>query len=334
MSDQPLLRIEGLSVEFRAGRGWTRVVDDVSLSVDRAQTVGLVGESGSGKTVSALATIGLAQRIGAKVAARSIEFEGQELTALRPSAMNRLRGSRIGMIFQQPARSLDPAYTVGDQIAETIRRFGNVSRREAWRRAVEMLDRVHIADAAKRAKEYPHTFSGGMCQRVMIAMALACGPSLLIADEPTTALDVTVQARILNLLRELQQETGVAILFISHDLGVIAETCESVFVMYAGQVVEHAVAEDLYFEPQHPYTEGLLGSIPRVGQSNRLVTIAGNVPPMDQLPGGCRFHPRCPYAVAGRCDDAEPELHSVSLGHSARCVRAGELSLAGVEVLT
>ena len=234
------------------------------------------------------------------------------------------------MIFQQPARSLDPAYTVGDQIAETVRRFGGVSRRDAWRQAVEMLDRVHIADAAKRAKEYPHTFSGGMCQRVMIAMALACGPSLLIADEPTTALDVTVQARILDLLRELQRDTGVAILFISHDLGVIAEMCESVLVMYAGRVVEAAPADDLYFQPKHPYTEGLLGSIPRAGKS--LISIAGNVPPMDHLPAGCRFHPRCVYAVAGRCDGAEPELAPLTGAHSARCARVSELSLAGVEV--
>jgi peptide/nickel transport system ATP-binding protein len=332
MSDHPLLRVDGLTVEFRAGRGWTRVVDDVSLSVDPAQTVVLVGESGSGKTVTALATLGLAQVLGAKVAARSIEFEGQELTSLRPSAMNRVRGNRIGMIFQQPARSLDPAYTVGDQIAETIRRFGDVSRKEAWRRAVEMLDRVHIANAAKRAAEYPHTFSGGMCQRVMIAMALACGPSLLIADEPTTALDVTVQARILNLMRELQRDTGVAILFISHDLGVIAEMCESVLVMYAGQVVEQAPADEIFFQPQHPYTEGLLGSIPRPGRSTHLVTIPGNVPPMDHLPSGCRFHPRCRYAVAGRCDRGEPALHVDGAGHGSRCVRVGEITLAGVEV--
>ena len=331
MSDRQLLRVDGLTVEFRGGRGWTRVVDDVSLAVNPAQTIGLVGESGSGKTVSALATIGLAQGLGAKVTARSIEFEGQQLTTLRPSAINRLRGSRIGMIFQQPARSLDPAYTVGDQIAETIRRFGKVSRKEAWQRAVEMLDRVQIADAARRAKEYPHTFSGGMCQRVMIAMALACGPSLLIADEPTTALDVTVQARILNLLRELQVETGVAILFISHDLGVIAEMCESVLVMYAGRVVEEAPADTLFFAPRHPYTEGLLGSIPRVGRSKRLITIAGNVPPMDHLPKGCRFHPRCRYAVAGRCDGTEPGLLALDGAHRARCARVDELSLAGVE---
>jgi peptide/nickel transport system ATP-binding protein len=330
MSDRELLRVDGLTVEFRGSRGWTRVVDDVSFSVDSAQTVGLVGESGSGKTVSALATIGLAQHLGAKVTARSIEFEGQQLTAMRPSAINRLRGTRIGMIFQQPVRSLDPAYTVGDQIAESIRRFGGVSRKEAWRQAVEMLDRVHIANAATRAKQYPHTLSGGMCQRVMIATALACGPSLLIADEPTTALDVTVQARILDLLRELQRDTGVAILFISHDLGVIAETCESVIVMYAGRVVERSSADELFFRPKHPYTEGLLGSIPRVGQSKRLVTIAGNVPPMEHLPAGCRFHPRCPYAVPGRCDSVEPDLPDGDGGHTARCVRVDELSLTGV----
>ena len=294
-----------------------RVVDDVSLAVGPAQTVGLVGESGSGKTVSALATIGLAQALGAKVAARSIQFEGQELTTLRPSAMNRLRGSRIGMIFQQPARSLDPAYTVGDQIAETVRRFGDVSRKEAWRRAVEMLDRVHIADAAKRAKEYPHTFSGGMCQRVMIAMALACGPSLLIADEPTTALDVTVQARILDLLRELQRDTGVAILFISHDLGVIAEMCESVLVMYAGRVVEAAPADDLFFAAEAPLHRGA----PRLDPPSRQVEASSPSPATSPRWTTSRRAaasiPGAAYAVAGRCDGAEPELEPLSSAHSA-----------------
>jgi len=327
---EPLLDVGGLNVEFRSGRGWLRVVDDVSFAVGRSQTIGLVGESGSGKTVSALAVMGLAESLGARVSARSISFEGQELTKLRRSAMNRLRGDRIGMIFQQPIRSLNPAYTVGDQIAETVRRFRKVSRKQAWRRAVEMLDRVHIARASERAKEYPHTFSGGMCQRVMIAMALACEPSLLIADEPTTALDVTVQSRILNLLRELQHDTGVAMLFISHDLGVIAEMCEAVVVMYAGQVVEHAPIDPLFYAPKHPYTDGLLGSIPRVGYSKRLTTIPGTVPNMSELPAGCRFHPRCVHAVAGRCDGIEPVLEPLGGGQGARCLRVHELSLAGL----
>ena len=327
---EPLLTVDGLNVEFRSGRGWLQVVDDVSFAVRPSQTIGLVGESGSGKTVSALAVMGLAPSLGARVSARSISFEGQELTKLRSSAMNRLRGDRIGMIFQQPIRSLNPAYTVGDQIAETVRRFRKVSRKQAWQRAVEMLDRVHIARARERAKEYPHTFSGGMCQRVMIAMALACEPSLLIADEPTTALDVTVQSRILNLLRELQNDTGVAMLFISHDLGVIAEMCEAVVVMYAGQVVEHAPIDPLFYAPKHPYTDGLLGSIPRVGHSKRLTTIPGTVPNMSELPAGCRFHPRCIHAVAGRCDSTEPVLEPLGREHAARCLRVHELSLDGL----
>jgi peptide/nickel transport system ATP-binding protein len=330
MTRGALLDVDGLNVEFRTGRGWLRVVDDVSFAVGQSQTIGLVGESGSGKTVSALAVMGLAPALGARVEARSINFEGQELTQLRGSAMNRLRGDRIGMIFQQPGRSLNPAYTVGEQIAETVRRFRKVSRKQAWRRAVEMLDRVHIARAEARAKEYPHTFSGGMCQRVMIAMALACEPSLLIADEPTTALDVTVQARILNLLRELQRDTGVAMLFISHDLGVIAEMCEAVVVMYAGQVVEQAPVDPLFYAPQHPYTDGLLGSIPRVGHATRLSTIPGTVPNMSALPPGCRFHPRCPHAVAARCDRDAPALEPVGPAQSARCVRVHELDLPGL----
>jgi peptide/nickel transport system ATP-binding protein len=328
----PLIRIDRLNVDFPARNGPLRVVSDVSFSVQPGATVGLVGESGSGKTVTALSVIGLAQALGATVTARSIMFEGQELTALKPSAMNRLRGRRIGMIFQQPQRSLNPAYTVGDQVAETLRGRGRLSRKAAWRRAVELLDHVQIPDAARRAHEYPHTFSGGMCQRVMIAIAIAADPSLLIADEPTTALDVRVQAEILALLRRLQAETGAAIMFISHDLGVISEMCEDIIVMYAGEVVERAPAEALFSAPRHPYTEGLLGSIPKVGTGKRLVSIPGTVPALEDLPRACRFHTRCGYMVEGRCDIEPPPLVEVAPAQESRCLRTHELHLIGSDV--
>ncbi|HLY82339.1 MAG TPA: ABC transporter ATP-binding protein [Acidimicrobiales bacterium] len=326
-----LLTVEGLTVTFPSKRGPVAAVEDVSFSVGAGQTVGLVGESGSGKTVSALAVLGLTHAQGGEATGKVI-FEGRDLTGLSEGQLAKVRGLRIGMIFQQPVRSLDPAFSVGEQIAETIRRHLKMSRRAAWRRAVDMLDRVGIANAAQRAHEYPHTFSGGMCQRVMIAMALSCSPSLLIADEPTTALDVTVQARILELLRDIQAETGIAILFISHDLGVIAEMCQSVVVMYAGEVVERASVEDLFVRPRHPYTGGLLAAVPKVGMRRELVAIPGNVPAPGHYPAGCRFHPRCPHAEAGRCDTAEPTLRIDTAGRSVRCVRADELALDGVLV--
>jgi oligopeptide/dipeptide ABC transporter ATP-binding protein len=233
------------------------------------------------------------------------------------------------MIFQQAIRTLDPAFTVGEQIAEAVRRHEGASRSAAWTRAVEMLDRVHIPRAAERAREYPHTFSGGMCQRAMIAMALACSPKLVFADEPTTALDVTVQAKILDLLREIQRDTGIAIVFISHDLGVIAELAQSVVVMYAGQVVERATVEELFLSPRHPYTAGLINSIPAVGRGRRLVSIPGNVPAPGSMPVGCRFHPRCAHESVGLCDVTAPELET-SPEAAVRCLRAGELSLLGI----
>jgi peptide/nickel transport system ATP-binding protein len=328
---KPLLAVQGLSVEFPAGRGWVRVVDDVSFDIAAGEIVGLVGESGSGKTVSAQAILGLTRAQGGRVGSGSVVFDGRDLTKLKERELANVRGDRIGMIFQQPIRSLDPAFSVGDQIAEVVRRHRGVSRRAAWHRAVEMLERVHIDRAAERAGHYPHQFSGGMCQRVMIAMALACEPSLLIADEPTTALDVTVQAIILDMLREIQADSGIAILFISHDLGVIAEIAERVVVMYAGQVVEAGTAANVFARLRHPYTEGLLASIPNVGDE-RLRSIPGSVPMAGRHPSGCRFHPRCPYFAAGRCDIIEPPLEMLDGGHAARCLRARELTLRGVEV--
>ncbi|MGW6456249.1 ABC transporter ATP-binding protein [Streptomyces sp. NPDC055078] len=325
---KPLLTVSGLGVEFGTPRAPVSVVQDVSFSVNENETVGLVGESGSGKTVSCLAALGLIEEQGGRRVAGSVHLRDTELTALSARALRRIRGARIGMIFQQPMRSLNPAFTVGEHIAETLRRHRRLSRRAAWQRAVTLLDRVHIADAARRAHDYPHQFSGGMCQRVMIAVALACDPELLIADEPTTALDVTVQARILELLREVRAESGISVVMISHDLGVIAEVCDRVVVMYAGQVVESAGVDELFRHPRHPYTAGLIASIPRVGQGRRLTAIPGRVPSPDEIQANCRFHTRCGHYRETVCDEPA-ELRMLSAG-GVRCHRADELSLEGV----
>ena len=327
----PVFAIEGLSVSFRMGKHWVRVVDDVALTVGRGEILGLVGESGSGKTMTALGALGLVSGMGGRAEASSVRIDGREVSMLGERAWSEIRGRDVGMIFQQPIRSLNPAFTVGDQIAEVVRRHRGATRKAAWDRAVEMLDRVQIADAARRAKDYPHTFSGGMCQRVMIAMALACDPRLLIADEPTTALDVTVQARVLDVIRDLQEDTGISVLFITHDLGVVAEVCDRVAVMYAGQVIEEAAVEQLFVHPTHPYTEGLLDSIPKLGLSKRLESIPGVVPPPDRMPDGCRFHPRCAYVDPARCTIGDPAIEPFGASHS-RCVRVAEVELRGVTV--
>jgi len=332
---QPLLEVRDLAVEFpSASGGWTPVVQGVSFTLDQGESVALVGESGSGKTVTSLAVMGLTGVTGGRVAGGSVRFDGRELTALPEREWRRLRGPGMGMIFQQPTRSLNPAYTVGDQIAESVRRHLGLGRRAAWARAVEMLDLVQIPRAAERVHDYPHSFSGGMCQRVMIAMAMACNPRLLIADEPTTALDVTVQERILQLLRDLQEQTGVSLLFVSHDLAVVAELCQRVVVMYAGEVVEQGTAADVYFRPRHPYTAGLLASIPKPGlrAGRRLTAIPGSIPAPGSWPSGCRFHVRCPHRDPGRCDLRHPEIVPVGPSAQARCVRADEIELSGVTV--
>ena len=324
----PLLEVEGLAVDFFTERGPVRVVDEVGFTLAEGETFGLVGESGSGKTVTSLAVLGMVGPPNGRVAEGSVRLAGRELNGLSSRELAGIRGREISMIFQEPRRSLDPAFTVGDQIAETVRAHMGVSRRDAWRKAVEMLELVGIASAAKRAHEYPHQFSGGMAQRVMLAIALSCSPKVLVADEPTTALDVTVQAQVLDLIRDLQDELGLAVLFISHDLGVIAEMCDRVAVMYAGQIVEQASAHDLFLRPRHPYTAALLQSIPNadVG-SDRLATIPGVVPPAHAWPEGCRFHPRCAHAEE-RCRVEAPVL--VGNGTAARCLRVGELDLEGV----
>jgi len=321
-----LLEIRDLSVQFPSPHGWLTVVDKVSFSVGRNDIVCVVGESGSGKSVTMQAAVGLVQPKGGRIAGGSVRFDGQELVGMGNRQLNRIRGDAIGFIFQEPMSSLNPAYTVGEQIAEVVRRHRGSSRADAWKRAVESLDRVHIASAASRVNDYPHQFSGGMRQRVMIAMAIACDPKLLIADEPTTALDVTIQARILELLRELQRDSGMSVLFITHDLGVVADIARYVVVMYGAQVVEAAPVDALFKAPRHPYTAGLLEAMPQVALERGLdpVAIPGTVAQAHSWPSGCRFNPRCRFRVDGPCTTVPVPLSPVDQG-LVRCARAEEL---------
>src|SRR6267143_1079769 len=292
---ETVLEIEDLRTHFYTAGGVVRAVDGVSYEVRNGETLGVVGESGCGKSVTALSILRLVANPPGRIVGGAIRFAGTNLLDLSEREMEAIRGNDISMIFQEPMTSLNPLLTVGRQIAEAIALHQGLSRRQAWDQAVEMLRRVHIADAERRAHAYPHQLSGGMRQRVMIAMALACNPKLLIADEPTTALDVTIQAQILELMRALRAELGTSIILITHDLGVIAELADDVIVMYAGQVIERCDVERLFSEPQHPYTIGLLGSIPRLHlEQERLSAIEGFVPDLAALPSGCRFHPRCP----------------------------------------
>ena len=322
MTNAPLIEIRDLRVTFRGDDGrTTHAVDAVDLAVARGATLGLVGESGCGKSVTSLAVMGLLPKQSAEVTG-SIRFDGFDLLDIPDQIMRDLRGNRLAMIFQEPMTSLNPSFTVGDQIIESILRHRGGSRAAARKRAIELLRRVRIPSPERRIDEYPHKLSGGMRQRVMIAMALACDPHLLIADEPTTALDVTLQAQILDLMRELKAESGAAIILITHDLGVVAEVCDEVAVMYAGEVVERADVDALFASPQHPYTVGLLGSIPRLDQRTaHLATIEGMVPSMTDLPTGCRFAVRCPFAESA-CTAAPPLLADVGGGHWSRCIRA------------
>ncbi|MFL5139127.1 MAG: ABC transporter ATP-binding protein [Microvirga sp.] len=317
----PLLAVRDLATSFFTEDGTTRAVDGVSFDVGAGETLGIVGESGCGKSVTALSIMRLLPpRLGRTVRG-SVAFEGRDLLGLDESEMRAIRGNRIAMIFQEPMTSLNPSYTVGDQIVEAIVRHRKVSRKEAEARGVEMLRRVRIPTPEARFHDYPHRLSGGMRQRVMIAMALACDPDLLIADEPTTALDVTIQAQILELMRKLREESGAAIILITHDLGVVAEVCDEVVVMYAGQVVERASVDDLFRFPEHPYTVGLLGALPRLERRRpRLAAIEGTVPNMTAPPQGCRFQARCPFRIP-KCAEMPP-LEAVAGGHLSRCWRA------------
>lgn len=312
---EPLLDIRNLSIAFATSRGDIYPVQDVSLSIYPGQTVALVGESGCGKSVTSLSVLRLIPTPPGKITSGQILFQGQDLLKLPESQMRSVRGGEIAMIFQEPMTSLNPVYTVGDQIVEAITLHQKVNSRQAYAIAEQALREVGIADPARRLQAYPHEMSGGMRQRVMIAMALSCRPKLLIADEPTTALDVTIQAQILELLRKLQQERNMAILLITHDLGVVAENADVVNVMYASRIVETARVEDLFDRPQHPYTQGLLRSVPRLGgQHERLETISGNVPNPSRFPPGCKFHPRCPRAralVAGASEGQAVEISSL-----------------------
>jgi oligopeptide/dipeptide ABC transporter ATP-binding protein len=326
---EPILRVTDLEVQFATDQGWATVVDGVSFEVPKGGTIGLVGESGSGKSVTSLAVMGLIPSPPGRITKGAIELEGRNLVGLSESDLSSLRGNAMSMVFQEPMSSLNPAYTVGDQIRETVRRHRKVSRKQAHQRAVEMLDLVGIPNAARRVSSYPHEFSGGMRQRVMIAMALSCDPSLLIADEPTTALDVTIQAQILDLLKAMQAELGMAILFITHDLGVVADICDEVMVMYAGQIVERSEIYGLYRKPQHPYSEGLLSAMPQIGGRNEeLTSIPGTTPAPWAMPTGCRFHPRCSYA-SEVCTQGEPKLLELDGGRASRCLKVAELELRG-----
>jgi oligopeptide/dipeptide ABC transporter ATP-binding protein len=318
----PLLDVRDLRAHLRTPEGLVRAVDGVSFALAAGRTLGLVGESGCGKSVTALSILGLVPRPPAEVIDGAILFDGADLLRLEPAALRDLRGDRIAMVFQEPMTSLNPAYTIGDQIMEAILRHDPVGRSAARQRTVELIRRVGIPAPEQRIDDYPHKLSGGMRQRAMIAMALACRPQLLIADEPTTALDVTIQAQILDLLRDLRRDLGMALILITHDLGVVAELCDDVLVMYAGKIVERASAEALFATPQHPYTIGLLGSLPSGDdRAATLAAIEGTPPNPIALPTGCRFHPRCPF-VEPRCREAEPPLAEVAPGQAAACWRA------------
>ena len=323
-----VLEIDDLSIEFRERGRWIPVVDQLSLEVAPGEAVGLVGESGCGKTVTSLALMRLLPPSG-RLSGGSVLLGGRDLVLMGNRELNTVRAREIAMIFQEPMTALNPVLRVGEQIAEKVRRHLGLGRKDAWSRAVEMLDRVGIPFAADRARDYPHTFSGGMRQRAMIAMALSCEPKMLIADEPTTALDVTVQAEILELLRGLQQDFDMAMIFVSHDLGVIAEICDRVAVMYAGQLVEVAAVRELFERPRHPYTEALLRARPAEGPpSEKLFVIAGAPPMVGTYSDGCRFHPRCAYVRAPDCTTHDLELQQRD-GRATRCVRTDDLQLGG-----
>ena len=334
-TNDSVLAVDDLSTYFFTRGGLLKAVDGVSLSIQRGETLAIVGESGCGKSVTALSIMRLVPYPPGRIANGTVKLAGRDLLALDEADMRTVRGNRISMIFQEPMTSLNPVRTIGRQVGEALRLHQNLSASDAAKRAVEMLQLVQIPEAARRAKEYPHQLSGGMRQRVMIAMALACEPELLIADEPTTALDVTIQAQILALILDLQQKLGMAVLLITHDLGVVAETAQRVIVMYAGRKVEEATVEDLFSGPLHPYTRGLMGSIPRLPiagtrietGAQRLTEIPGAVPGLNKLPMGCAFAPRCPLAD-DRCRREIPAYRQHRPNHFAACWRAGDMEVA------
>jgi len=326
---QALLDIQGLKTHFKTDDGWLHAVDGVDISIDAGQTVCVVGESGCGKSVTAKTVLKLIDMPPGKIVAGKVLWRGRDLVPLPPEAMQKIRAKEIAIIFQEPMTSLNPVYTVGDQIAESVRLHEGLSRKDALDRAVEMLKLVRIPTPERRIKDYPHQFSGGMRQRVMIAIALACNPKLLIADEPTTALDVTIQAQILDLMQELKDRLGMSVMLITHAMGVVAEVAQKVVVMYAGTVIEEASAESLFARPRHPYTQGLIRSIPRIDTAAvnkvRLEAIPGTVPKLINPAPGCRFAGRCKFAMP-ECSTATPPLREVAPGHKVACILESALA--------
>ena len=324
-TEEYLLEIKDLRTYFNTDDGVAKAVDGVNYAIKPGETLGVVGESGCGKSVTAMSVMRLIPMPPGEIVGGEIRFQGRNLLDLSEAEMRKIRGNEISVIFQEPMTSLNPVFKVGQQIGEALILHQKLSKQEARQRTIELLEKVGIPDPSKRIDEYPHQMSGGMKQRVMIAMALACGPALLIADEPTTALDVTIQAQILDLLKDLQREEGMAILMITHDLGVIAESADHVVVMYAGKVVEYAPVEELFESPRHPYTIGLFRSLPVVGEEKaELEVIKGNVPNPLEFPTGCKFWPRCPHA-AEKCRTEEPSLEEIGTEHTVSCWRADEI---------
>ena len=322
MEREVTLQVKDLELWFDNDRGTVKILNGISFDIYKGETLGIVGESGCGKSVTSLSIMRLLQSPPARFGG-SIKLQDKEILKLSERQMQAIRGNRISMIFQEPMTSLNPVFTIGDQLIETFMQHQGLSKAEAWEKGIEMLRMVRIPLPEQRMKEYPYQLSGGMRQRVMIAMALACQPELLIADEPTTALDVTIQAQVLDLMRDLQKKMGTSIAFITHDLGVVSEMCDRVIVLYCGEVVEEAVAEDLFENPKHPYTEGLLGTLPKFGEKGRLEMIPGVVPPAGKFPEGCVFAPRCKYATE-KCPAKKPGLCDLGSDHKVRCFRYEE----------
>jgi len=320
-----LLDVEDLKMYFHTRDGVVKAVDGVSYTLDRGETLGIVGESGSGKSVTALTMMGLIEMPPGRIEGGDAKFEGESLFTKTEAEMRDIRGAKIAMIFQDPMTSLNPVYRIGRQIGEPLVLHKGMSKKAAWNRAVELLDLVGIPNPEKRVKDYPHQFSGGMRQRAMIAMALSCDPDVLIADEPTTALDVTIQAQIIELMEELQQRTGAGLIMITHDLGVVADVADNVLVMYAGRAVEYGNVDEVYYRPLHPYTWGLMDSLPRhdMTEKSELCPIKGQPPSLIYVPSGCSFHPRCPYAQPV-CKAEEPEFKPIEGTHWAACHFAGQ----------
>ena len=326
-----ILEIRDLEIQYVTEEGIVRAVNNIDLDVPRGSAVGLVGETGAGKTTTCLGILNLISQTTGKIASGEILFNGEDLLKKSSREMQHIRGEKISMIFQDPMTALNPIQTIGAQICENIRQHQKCSKSEAYKRMQNMLEKVGILP--ERADDYPHQFSGGMKQRVVIAMALACNPQLLLADEPTSALDVTIQAQVLDMIKNLQEEYKTAMILITHDLGIVAEVCETVGIMYAGEIVEYGPVEDIFENTGHPYTRGLFGAIPRLDtEVEKLQAISGMMPDPMELPAGCKFHPRCPYATE-KCSREEPGVVEISAGHTVRCLRAAELPKFSAEAM-